>query len=172
MKIKGKLILLVVSGVLALGIASMVISINSLKKQGREEINTSRALLLEDRKEKLKNLVNIVYGVMEEALRGMHGDEAENMANAKRLIRDLRYGPEKKDYFWINDTNPIMVMHPYQSDLNGKDLSGFKDPNGKKLFIEMVNVCKEKGEGFVDYLWPKPGYENPVRHRPHLALQH
>ena len=27
-----------------------------------------------------------------------------------------------------------------------KDLSGFKDPSGKKLFIEMVKVCKEKGE--------------------------
>ena len=95
MKIKGKLILLVVSGVLPLGIASMVISINSLKKQGREDINTSRSLLMEDRKEKLKNLVSIVYCVMEEALRGMHGDETENMANAKRLIREIAANSEK-----------------------------------------------------------------------------
>jgi hypothetical protein len=33
-------------------------------------------------------------------------------------------------------------MHPYRTDLNGKDLSDFSDPHGKKLFIECVEYSK------------------------------
>ncbi len=54
-----------------------------------------------------------------------------------------------------------MVMHPYKPELNGRDLSGIKDPDGKRIFVEFVQVCKEKGEGFVEYLWPKYGAEEP-----------
>jgi methyl-accepting chemotaxis protein len=41
-------------------------------------------------------------------------------------------------------------------------LGGVKDPRGKYLFKAFVDVCKKKGEGFVDYYWPKPGEEAPV----------
>jgi methyl-accepting chemotaxis protein len=44
-------------------------------------------------------------------------------------------------------------MHPFRADLDGKDLTGFKDPAGKALFVEMVQVCRDKGEGKVDYIW-------------------
>ena len=85
----------------------------------------------------------------------------EKQEKAASLIKALRYGPENKDYFWINDMHPTMVMHPFKSQLDGKDLSGNKDPNGKKLFVEMVKVCGDKGEGFVDYYWPKYGADKP-----------
>jgi len=45
-----------------------------------------------------------------------------------------------KDYFWINDMHPRMVIHPYRTDLNGKDLSDYQDPNGKRVFVEFVNI--------------------------------
>ncbi len=77
--------------------------------------------------------------------------------NAKKAaishIRALRYGPEMKDYFWINDMHPVMIMHPYRSDLEGMDLSKFIDPNSKHLFAEFVKVVKQKGEGYVNYMW-------------------
>ena len=65
----------------------------------------------------------------------------------------LRYGPEQADYFWINDMVPNMIMHPYRSDLMGNDVSGFKDPAGKHMFVEMVKTVEQDGGGFVDYLW-------------------
>lgn len=68
-------------------------------------------------------------------------------------IKTLRYGEELKDYFWLTDLQPKMLTHPYRPDLNGKDLSEVYDSRNKKLFIEMVNVVNEKGEGFVDYMW-------------------
>ena len=68
-------------------------------------------------------------------------------------LRRLRYGPELKDYFWINDMHPRIVMHPYRPDLEGKDISDFTDPNGKHLFVEFVKIVKANGAGYVDYEW-------------------
>ncbi|MGD8971256.1 MAG: cache domain-containing protein, partial [Desulfobacterales bacterium] len=68
-------------------------------------------------------------------------------------LRRLRYGPESKDYFWINDMHPHLIMHPYRPDLEGKDISGFSDPSGKKLFVEFVKTVKNDGAGYVDYRW-------------------
>ena len=74
-------------------------------------------------------------------------------ASAIENLRRLRYGPELKDYFWINDMHPHIIMHPYRTDLEGKDISEYADPNGKRLFVEFVKVVKAKGAGYVDYEW-------------------
>ncbi len=78
-------------------------------------------------------------------------DEAQKRAILR--IRELRYGPEKKDYFWINDMVPRVIMHPYRTDLVGKDVSAFHDSNGKYLFDEFVKVVQQQGTGYVDYMW-------------------
>jgi methyl-accepting chemotaxis protein len=84
----------------------------------------------------------------------------EAKLKAVAAVRDMRY--DGKQYFWINDTEPRMIMHPFKPELDGKDLSGSKDPNGKRLFVEFAEVCKRNGAGFVDYYWPKPGATKPV----------
>lgn len=55
-----------------------------------------------------------------------------------------------------------MVMHPIKPALNGRDLSEFKDPEGKRLFVAMANTVRRQKAGFVPYLWPRPGSEKPV----------
>jgi PAS domain S-box-containing protein len=78
-------------------------------------------------------------------------DEAQRTAISR--IQYLRYGEENKDYFWITDMTPVMIMHPFRDDLNGKDLSDFTDPHGKRLFVEFVNTVKKSEQGYVDYMW-------------------
>lgn len=84
----------------------------------------------------------------------------EAKKQAVERLQALRY--DEKEYVWINDLTPKMIMHPYKPELNGTDLSGNKDPEGKPLFMEMVQVCKEKQAGFVSYSWSKPGESKPV----------
>ena len=123
-----------------------------------------RATLLEDRKIKTKHLVEAVHGIVvhfaEEAKAGtITEDDAKTKAMA--AIEHLRY--DEKEYFWINDMTPRMLMHPINKKLVAKDsIADVKDPNGKALFIEMVEVVKAKGEGYVEYMWPQPGSEQPV----------
>ena len=79
---------------------------------------------------------------------------------AMTLVGSLRYN--QTDYFWINDLTPTMIMHPANPKLDGQNLSGFKDLDGKALFNEFVRVAKSQGAGFVDYRWPKPGSDEPI----------
>ncbi|MGC4407312.1 methyl-accepting chemotaxis protein [Rhizobium rosettiformans] len=90
----------------------------------------------------------------------------EAQERAKDVVGAMRYEPD--GYMWINDMQPAMVMHPIKPELNGKDLSQNKDPNGKFLFVEFVNTVKAGEEGFVDYYWPKPGFEEPVEKLSHV----
>jgi len=77
--------------------------------------------------------------------------EAQN--EAIRRIENIRYGQDRKDYFWITDMHPNMIMHPYRRDLNNTDLSNYHDPTGKKLFVEFVKAVEKNGEDYVDYMW-------------------
>ncbi|MDC8771883.1 methyl-accepting chemotaxis protein [Roseateles albus] len=89
--------------------------------------------------------------------------EADAKAAAAAEISKIRYSGN--EYIWINDMGPQMVMHPIKPELDGKDLSGNKDPKGKALFVEMVQVVRASGSGYVDYLWAKPGASEPVAKR-------
>ena len=85
-------------------------------------------------------------------------DEAEARVPGDRRSRGIALSGQ---LFLDQRQSPRMVLHPIKSELNGKDLSTFKDPNGKLLFKEMVKAVEERGEGQVDYEWPKAGSDKP-----------
>lgn len=117
----------------------------------------------EEREAGIRQVVDIAFNLMREYDERIQKGEFSEAEGKKRYIdriNKMRYN--KDDYFWVNDMNPRMVFHPIKKELNGKDLSENKDPNGKKIFVEMVKVCTQSGEGFVAYEWPKPGFEKPV----------
>ena len=112
--------------------------------------------ILERKKEMIKELTNSAWSILKEMDQEVQ-DSIMTIEDAQdeaiMIINNLKYGNEHKDYFWITDMQPKMIIHPYRPDLTGSDLSEYSDPNGKKLFLECVNTVKEKGEGFVDYMW-------------------
>jgi methyl-accepting chemotaxis protein len=119
--------------------------------------------LRDDRMTKTRHVVETAYGVLESFQRQVQaGTMSENDARraAMAAIKGLRY--EEAEYFWINDLKPVMVMHPFKPELDGKDLSDYADPNGKRLFVAFVETVQRSGAGFVDYEWPKPGAAKPV----------
>ncbi len=110
----------------------------------------------------LRHLTELALGIVkEEHAAAQKGDLAVADAQKRALARvaALRYG--SNDYFWVNDMHPRMVMHPIRPEMNGNDVSTFKDPNGKALFVDFVNVVRKDGAGFVPYEWPKPGFDKP-----------
>ena len=110
----------------------------------------------------LRHLGELALGIVKEehatAQKGGVSD-ADAQKRAMARIAALRYGGN--DYYWINDMHPKMVMHPIKPEMNGNDLSAYKDPNGKLLFVDFVNAVKKDGSGFVPYEWPKPGFDKP-----------
>jgi len=81
----------------------------------------------------------------------MEGERARE--EAKSAISRIRYGEELKDYFWITDKYPRMIVHPYRPELNGTDLSDFHDSRGTAIFVEFVNAVSSTGENYVEYMW-------------------
>ena len=75
-------------------------------------------------------------------------------------IKKLRY--EGKNYFWINDFNSTIIVHPAKPELNGRNMSNYKSSDGTVVFDEFVKVARSHGDGYVSYLWPKPGSKHPV----------
>ena len=91
--------------------------------------------------------------------------EAQREAIAQ--IRAIRYGAQEKDYFWINDLQPEMVMHPYRPDLEGQDLRDYTDPDGVHVFEEFVRIVKAQGAGYANYKWQWK--DDPERVEPKLS---
>ena len=112
--------------------------------------------MMDRKRETIRELNNSAHSL----LLKFHGDEkaglltrSQAQKKAVESLRGLRYGPEGKDYFWITDLGPKMIMHPYRPDLDGKDLSDFRDSHGKRMFAEFAEIGRRDGAGYVDYMW-------------------
>lgn len=121
-------------------VAGMLLGLIAL---GAESLFEMRRGMLDEKRQAVGALVDTALGVVEQQYKlqqagGLSQEEAQK--RAKDDLRGLRYGDG--DYFWINDMTPRMVMHPTKPELDGKDLSGVKDPDGKPLFLVMVEVVK------------------------------
>jgi PAS domain S-box-containing protein len=119
-------------------------------------IPTMEEQLLERKKETIRELTRTASSILQEyaddAAAG-HLPEDRARSEAAGRIRRMRYGPEGKDYFWITDLRPVMIMHPWRTDLDGRDVSGFVDPHGRRVFVEFVKAVENRESGYVEYDW-------------------
>ena len=130
----------------------------------------TRTIIMKNKLETIRELTHAAYSVLASYERQVQADvlnRTEAEAHAISRLRLMRYGPEGKDYFWINDLHPIMVMHPYRPELVDQDMSSFTDPKGKYLFREFVRIAEQRGEGFVRYHWQREN--KPKRIEPKLS---
>ncbi len=127
------------------------------------DVIETRDELLAKKQQQTQYLVESAYSVLayfdkQAQLGKMSQGEAQKAA--KQVVKEMRY--DGQEYFWINDMQPKMVMHPFKPKLDGTDVSKVKDPNGHLFFIDMVNNVRDHGQGFVEYQWPKAGSDHPV----------
>ncbi len=142
-----------------------------------ESVSTTYELVYEDRQVKTRQLVEVVYDVVDGYYKQQKAgilSEEEAQKRAAEVVKSLRY--EKTEYFWINDLGkpiPKMVMHPTVPALDGKVLdaerfnkaisaqdaemkNGVIKLNNENLFIAFNGVVEKSGHGYVEYMWPKP----------------
>ena len=125
--------------------------------------------MMEQKRDMIRSLTDTVWGLISEYNKDVQEGRfslEDGQARVIRRLQSMRYGPELKNYFWINDMHPTMIMHPYRSDLVGKDLTQFTDTNGKRLFAAFVKKVQKEKSGYVDYMWQM---KNPDRMIPKLS---
>lgn len=115
-----------------------------------------RTAMIQEKREKIRELTELAWWTLtacEERVRAGEFSREKAQAHAITQLKRLRHGADGKNYFWVNDMHPRLLMHPYRPDLEGKDVSTVADPDGKLIFIEFVNIVKKQGFGYVDYQW-------------------
>ncbi|WP_285906924.1 methyl-accepting chemotaxis protein [Pseudodesulfovibrio pelocollis] len=147
------------SKVLSLFLAAVIVVLGGLLGYFIPVVGDS---LMDEKRVATRSAVETAYSIMQyygELAAAGTLDQAEAQDRAKAAIGAMRYMGD--NYYWINDMGPTMIMHPIIPDMNGKDLSQNRDPEGRPLFMDMVEVSRTAGEGFVPYMWPKPGSDRP-----------
>jgi len=75
--------------------------------------------MLDDKREMIRELTNSAWGMFDKLDKEVT-DSILTLADAQKeaikRIENMHYGDERKDYFWITDMHPNMLMHPYRKD--------------------------------------------------------
>ena len=126
--------------------------------------------IMDQKREMIKELTNTAWNILarfeyDERIGVMTREQAQKLAIES--IQNLHYGQGMKDYFWVNDMQPRMIIHPYRTDLNGKDLNDVTDPSGNRLFVKFVEIVKAHNAGYAEYLWQWK--DDPSRISPKLS---
>lgn len=90
---------------------------------------------------------------------------AKGVEEASKIIGDPN-GPFvwKDSYVFLMNLDGKMIAHPFQPELTKKDhVLLYTDPTDKALFVHFVNLARNVGHGWVEYMWPKPGKSTPAK---------
>jgi len=71
-------------------------------------------------------------------------------------FENMRKDGDLNHYLFIYDFDGTSIYYPILKKNIGKNLYEFKDPSGKKVIQELINISKSKDGGFVQYIWYKP----------------
>lgn len=91
-------------------------------------------------------------------------DLEKDGAGALGLFHDPT-GPylAKDAYIFVYDMHGASLAIPPFPNLEKRELIDMTDSQGKPIIREMLTLVRDKGSGWVDYMWPKPGESVPTR---------
>lgn len=143
---------LLVIGVAAIGLVGLVVvGLADLRRD-----------LLDERRERLQNLVESAHGVLEtfakdEASGKLPAEEA--WSRAGDALRNLRYSGG--GYFWAQ-TRDTIIVHPFLPELEGRNGAEIFDATGRPIIGDFTAAGENPQGGFVSYVWSKPGADEAV----------
>ncbi|MGV2291147.1 methyl-accepting chemotaxis protein [Trinickia sp. YCB016] len=124
----------------------------------------TRNTMLDERRAGLAGIVDSAQGVVNSYYaQSQAGKMSEADAQHEAFVRlaAMRYG--EKGYVFVMDSKPVVLMHPVQPELVGKAMGDYKDPNGKLVFVSIVDAAKATGHGFTQYEGRLPHSEVKAR---------
>ncbi len=136
--------------------ANAVISIRSMSKQA---YTTYEAALDSGYNTEIKSQVQSTITILQaeyDLCQAGEKTEEEAKYDAKETIRAMRYRDDQSGYFWIDDTDYTLIMHPIQPENEGNNRYELEDQNGVMIIQEIMRVCQsaEKG-GYNEFYFTK-----------------
>lgn len=141
-RIAYRLLVVVLVGALGLAIFTFV-SLSNLR-------NTLESERENKTKEHVEVAQTMIRGIVQDAAKAALSTKEAQRA-ALNALRSVRYAGE--EYFWVNDTAGVMLMHPTNSSLENTSVMGVKNTKGVPIFAGMIDVARTTGGGFYRYEW-------------------
>lgn len=88
------------------------------------------------------------------------------------ILREIRWDDGRGYYFIINIFDGIEELNPLNVSLEGTDVSMIQDSHGKIFCEEMLDLAREQGSGFVEYVWTKEKAINTLDERKISYIRH
>ena len=158
MKIRKKILLLVVTSLIAFTIFSIIGLIIESNKSLKDQVTAYRNDFMEQKEIYLKDLIDSSYGVLEknyEAYKNGELTEQEAQESAKKAISKMLFS--ENGYFFVYTYDGTNLVMPTNKALIGQNLMHLKDQNGVFYLKELVENAKANNGKFVHYEFPKPG---------------
>lgn len=156
---KKSLMTLCISMVLVVSIVIGVIAIISIKSTTDLAMNDYENAMNDGYNKEMRYEVQAAITVLQaEYDKCQAGDlkEKEAKEEAKEIIRNMRYGDDESGYFWIDDTDYNLVMHPILPDQEGTNRKELKDENGVMIIQEIMKVVgSAEGGGYSEFMFTK-----------------
>jgi Methyl-accepting chemotaxis protein len=115
-------------------------------------------VMMAERGETTQKLVEVANSVVKSYLASVQAGEmteAEAKQQALRQLAALRY--DEVQYFWVNDMQGTMLMHPASPKLVGTSIIDLKDAAGERVFANIIDLVRRQGSGHYDYEWLSDG---------------
>jgi methyl-accepting chemotaxis protein len=112
----------------------------------------------QSRRDQLKSVIDVAYGAVERQYKDAQEGKTsvqEAQERAKAALRIMRYN--KNDYIFVIDDTAKTLVLGVRPEAEGQDGSKNVDPTGKYFSLELVKVSRDRGAGYVDYYYAKPG---------------
>lgn len=106
-------------------------------------------------KSQVQSVLAILQDLHEKELQGLLTSE-EARQQGKETVRVMRYRDDGSGYFWIDDKNYCLVMHPILIADEGKNRYDLQDQNGVMIVQSVLGSClsPERG-GFNSFYFTK-----------------
>jgi methyl-accepting chemotaxis protein len=124
------------------GIINWVVELNKAVAEEAGGMYTSRNLL----KAASGKAIDLIQSIRRIDMSGLNQKQA-----VLNNLKHMRFGSLQEDYFFVLDTNGVVVMHPLKPSLVGKNISHTEDKKGQKPFDDMLQTPFNAGEGFVSF---------------------
>jgi len=118
-------------------------------------------LLVDEEKRKLDAVLDSAYTTVDYYYQqAQDGELSENEAREKAFARldEIRY--EGSEYLFTLNREGEMVQHPFTKSLVGKNVLSYEDPEGTRLFQQMVTKARSSDRATVEYIWQKGSDSN------------
>ena len=140
---------------LAIGITGII----AVKSISNDAYNKYESAKDEGYRTEIKSQVQSVLAVLQaEYDKAASGEMSEEDAKkeAAEIVRAMRYRDDASGYFWIDDTDYTLVMHPILADQEGTNRYELEDQNGVMIIQEIMKVCQSaEGGGFNEFYFTK-----------------